>query len=284
MTDPAGPELARLSGADAAGALRAIHLPGAAVAYHLAGGHVHRFGPYPLIIERVAATTMTPPTADVSYLPAELLDPELWPRLAACLAAKFPGHRLVCRLDIGTPVPPALGLTRFADYVVKTPSPADPPWTPPDVRVSAARADERDFVTDLLCRAFLAGMTYNGSAPENGRADVAAYVTGVLAGRSLVARLGDRLIGHVTWRVTPHPRTRAEQAEMVDLFVLYEYGGLGVGRALTEAMEADVARHAPGVPMLGQVVGPRRAALLDRLLTTGWRPAYTAWGRVPEAA
>src|SRR5262245_15039316 len=98
--------LSRLTCTDAADVLRMIDLSDDAIAYHLHGGHVHRFGPHPLIVERVPGTTMTPPTADVSYLPAALLDPGVWPRLAACLAAAFPGHRLVCRLDIGTPVPP----------------------------------------------------------------------------------------------------------------------------------------------------------------------------------
>lgn len=220
----------------------------------------------------VATTTVLQP-------PVSLAGPADWPDFIAALGRALPAERLVVRAAAGSVAPGAAGLRPFQHWVVKTPSqPArrSGAWS---VRQARDAADF-EFAEDLLWRSFIAGMTAHhpalGFEDETGP-DRQVLGDTVLT-EVLIAEIHGRRAGHLTWEIKADELTRQPYAVLVDLAVLPEYAGQGIGAALAAELESRQARERAPLSLAGGITGPEADRILGRLRAEGWSHRFSTWG------
>lgn len=258
--------------------LRGRGLAERAVVHHLAAGHVYDFhGDTALVIRE---TPMGVPTTTVLQSPASLAGQADWSDFIAALGRTLPAERLVIRAASGSAAPAEAGLRPFQHWVAKTPSPParrqSGAWS---VRRARDAADH-EFAEDLLWRSFIAGMTAHhpalGFEDETGQ-DRQVLRDTVLT-EVLVAEIHGRRAGHLTWEIKADELTRQPYAVLVDLAVLPEYAGQGIGAALAAELESRQARERAPLAMAGGITGPEADRILGRLRAEGWTHRFSTWG------
>ncbi|TMD03475.1 MAG: GNAT family N-acetyltransferase [Chloroflexi bacterium] len=151
-----------------------------------------------------------------------------------------------------------------------------------DDGIRPATSDDDDFVRRLLTEAIIGGLA---PLEKIDASAVSGYVVATytpvqsMTRHSLVLWHDGERVGHATWEESVWDEISGEESELIDIFVLPTYRGMGGAHRLSREVEARCIA-AGGSRLTGTVVEqPGSQALLASLVRAGWVRDHEFWVR-----